>query len=226
MRHHITRERIYEFSFSSLEDVCRVRSVAPWNLKPGYLKLFAWIKDFNPILQRNMTAQVRVRFYGLTQDYLRFKIIFAIASSIRIPICIDAITTKIMFDITFGQYVCVLVDMDLTQTLREKVLVERQWFDFFVELSYDNLLDFCNHYILIEHNIDICKMMKANEDEEENKELQEKGGARTGKAKTTLVQVRNGRKTATSKVENSNNLEPVEELLDKCKQVVVDSTHE
>ncbi|WJX32856.1 hypothetical protein P8452_21135 [Trifolium repens] len=38
----------YEFSFSSLEDVRSVRSVSSWNLNPGYLKLFAWSKDFNP----------------------------------------------------------------------------------------------------------------------------------------------------------------------------------
>ncbi|MCI68001.1 pectin acetylesterase, partial [Trifolium medium] len=34
----------YEFSFSSLEDVRRVRSIASWNLNPGTLKLFAWSK--------------------------------------------------------------------------------------------------------------------------------------------------------------------------------------
>jgi hypothetical protein len=38
----------YEFIFSSLEDVRRVRSTATWNLNPGILKLFAWSKEFNP----------------------------------------------------------------------------------------------------------------------------------------------------------------------------------
>jgi len=31
----------YEFSFSSLEDMRRVRSIGSWNLSPGILKLFA-----------------------------------------------------------------------------------------------------------------------------------------------------------------------------------------
>jgi hypothetical protein len=42
----------YEFSFSSLEDVRRVRYVASWNIDPRYLKLFAWTRDFNPNLKK------------------------------------------------------------------------------------------------------------------------------------------------------------------------------
>jgi len=38
----------FEFTFSSLEDVKRIRSIASWNLIPRVLKLFAWSKDFNP----------------------------------------------------------------------------------------------------------------------------------------------------------------------------------
>jgi hypothetical protein len=48
----------YEFVFSTLEDVRRVRSIASWNLNPGLLKLFAWSKDFNPRVQQNVSAQV------------------------------------------------------------------------------------------------------------------------------------------------------------------------
>ena len=48
----------YEFTFSTLEDMKRVRSVASWSLNPGILKLFAWTKEFNPSLQQQTTAQV------------------------------------------------------------------------------------------------------------------------------------------------------------------------
>lgn len=46
-----------------------------------------------------------------------------------------------MIDRIFGQFVRVLVDMNITQTLRYKVLVERKGFAFslFFELEYDNL---------------------------------------------------------------------------------------
>jgi len=48
----------YEFTFSTLEDVRRVRSIASWNLNLGFLKLFPWRRDFNPKLQNNSSAQV------------------------------------------------------------------------------------------------------------------------------------------------------------------------
>jgi hypothetical protein len=48
----------FEFTFSTLEDVRRVRSIPSWNINPGMLKLFAWSKDFNPRMQHNTSAQV------------------------------------------------------------------------------------------------------------------------------------------------------------------------
>jgi len=117
--------------FSSVEDVRRVRSVASWNLNLGFLKLFAWQNDFNLNLQRNTSAQVWVRIYGLAQEYWRPTIITTIANCIYSPIIIDAIAFKPMFDWTFGQYVRVLVDLDISQTLNYKILVERKGYPFF-----------------------------------------------------------------------------------------------
>ncbi|WJX25343.1 hypothetical protein P8452_14395 [Trifolium repens] len=164
----------YEFCFSSLEDVRRVRSVASWNLDPGSLKLFAWSGDFNPNLQKNTNAQVWVRLYGLSQEYWRPKILFAIASSIGTPICTDAIASKSMFERTFGQYARVLVDMDLSQTLRSKVLVERKGFAFFVDLDYENLPDFCTHCKMVGHYVEICKNLQSHENVIKNTEAKQK----------------------------------------------------
>ncbi|MCH93321.1 hypothetical protein A2U01_0014270, partial [Trifolium medium] len=154
----------YEFVFSTLEDVRRVRSTASWNLSPGALKLFAWSKDFNPRFQQNVSAQVWVRIYGLSQEYWRPNIIFAVASSIGTPICIDAVTAKPMIDRTFGQFVRVLVDMDLSQTLRDNVLVERKGFAFFVDLDYENLPQFCSNCKVIGHHVGICKKLNIVEE--------------------------------------------------------------
>jgi hypothetical protein len=65
-----------------------------------------------------------------------------------------------MFERTFGQYTRVLVDMDLTQTLRSKVLVERKGFAFFVDLDYENLPDFCTHCKMVGHYVEICKKLQ------------------------------------------------------------------
>lgn len=121
----------YEFIFSNLEDLKRVRSSASWNLNSGVLKLFTWTRDFCPSSQSNTSAQVWVRIYGLPQEYWRPRILFAIANSAGTPICTDAASTKPMMERTFGQFARVLVDMDVTQELRFKVLVERKGYAFF-----------------------------------------------------------------------------------------------
>ena len=125
----------YELSFTSLEDVKRVRSIASWNLNPGILKRFSWIKDFSPNVQNNSSAEVWVRLYGLAQEYWRPKNLSSIASSVGTPIRTDSACSKPMIERTFGQYARVLVDMDVTQDLRYKVLVERKGYAFFVDLD-------------------------------------------------------------------------------------------
>jgi hypothetical protein len=65
-----------------------------------------------------------------------------------------------MIERTFGQYVRVLVNMDVTQSLRYKVLVERKGYVFFVDLDYENIPDFCTNCKKIGHYLDICKHVK------------------------------------------------------------------
>jgi len=68
-----------------------------------------------------------------------------------------------MIERTFGQFARVLVDMDVTQTLRYKVLVERKDYAFFVDLDYGNIPEFCTHCKKRGHNIDFCKNLMAPE---------------------------------------------------------------
>lgn len=122
----------YEFTFSSLEDMKRVRTVGSWSLNPGILKLFAWSRDFSPNTHQQTTTQVWLRIYGLSQEYWRKKILFAITSSVGTPICTDAITSKPRIERSFGHFARVLVDIDLSQELRYRVLVERKGYAFFL----------------------------------------------------------------------------------------------
>lgn len=108
----------YEFCFSTLEDLKRVRSNASWNLNPGILKLFSLTKDFCPSLQTSTTAKVWVRIYSLAREYWRPKKLCTIANSVGTPICTDSASTKPMMERTFGHFARVLVDMDVTQELR------------------------------------------------------------------------------------------------------------
>lgn len=127
------------------------------------LKLFAWSKDFNPKSQRNSNAQVQVKFFGLSQEYWSKNILFTIIGSLGSPICTDATTPKPRIDRTFGQYVRILLDMDLSQTIRYKLLVERKGYAFFIEVDYENLLDYCSNCKAISHYVEICKKLNLEE---------------------------------------------------------------
>lgn len=60
---------------------------------------------------------------------------------------------------TFSHFPRVLVDMDITQQLCYKVLVERKDYAFFVDLEYENLPDFCSHCLKIGHHVDDCRLL-------------------------------------------------------------------
>lgn len=108
------RKGFFKFTLSSLENVRRVREFGAWHLFPSLLKLFPWSKYFTHNIQKRNTAQVWVWFHGLAQEYWRLKILFAIASSIWTPICYDIAPIKPIIDRTFGHYVRLLVDMDVS----------------------------------------------------------------------------------------------------------------
>jgi len=212
----------YEFIFTSLEDVKRVRSVASWNLNPGTLKLFAWTKDFDPKTQINTSAQVWVRFYGLAQEYWVQDIIFAIAGSLGTPICTDETTAKPRIERTFGHYARVLVDMDVSQTIKYKLLVERIGFAFFVDVEYENLPDFCSNCKTLGHYVEICKRLNL---EDEGIQVTKKKQVR--EPKKTYVQTKDGRanqgKTpeiqnegiSGAKIDRGNNLESPDSELER-----------
>jgi hypothetical protein len=130
------------------------------------LKLFTWTKDFNPNIQHNISAQVWIHIYGLSHEYWSPKILFAIDSSVGTPLCSDVATSNSISDRTFGHFVRIFVDIDLTSKFKYKVLVEIKGYVFFVELDYDNLQDFCSNCRIIGHNIKKCR--RTNEKNEKD----------------------------------------------------------
>ena len=155
----------FELSFSSIEDLRRVRHVGTWNIKPCILKLFTWTKDFNPKNQNQTSVQVWMRIYGLSQEYWRKNILFAIASSVGTPICTDNISCKPLMERSFGHFARVLVDLDLSDQLRHGVMVERKGYAFFVDFEYENLPDVCTYCKSIGHYVDICRRRQMNDKE-------------------------------------------------------------
>jgi hypothetical protein len=124
-------------------------------------------------------------------------------SSIGTPICIDSVTARPMLERTFGQFARVLVDMDLSQPLRYKVLVERKGFAFFVELEYENVPDFCNACQLIGHHVDNCKRWNKEDEVIHDNEVHKKKNPIV-QQKKTYVPTKDGRVTLNKVDENVN----------------------
>jgi hypothetical protein len=97
-----------------------------------------------------------------------------------------------MHERTFGQFARVLVDMDLSQPLRYKVLVERKGFAFFVEIEYENVPDFCDACHVIGHHVEVCKRWNRDEGAKPDKENTTKKKP-TGEPKQVYVPVKDVR---------------------------------
>jgi len=91
-------------------------------------------------------------------------IIFAIASSVRTPICVDSVTSKPALERTFGHFARVLVYIDLAQDLKYEVLVERKGYAFVVEFEYENLPEFCDYCKTVSHNVSVCRKRNTGAD--------------------------------------------------------------
>jgi len=74
----------------------------------------------------------------LTQEYWLEITLLEIAGAIGPPLIIDAATQKYIF----GHYVRVLVDIHFSRRLFYAVMVEREGFDFPVEVEYEWLPKF------------------------------------------------------------------------------------
>jgi hypothetical protein len=97
-----------------------------------------------------------------------------------------------MHERTFGQFARVLVDIDLLQPLRYKLLVERKGFAFFVELEYEYIPNFCHGCKVIGHNFDQCKKWNKEEDLMNDKDIHIKKKAPSA-PKQIFVPVTSGR---------------------------------
>lgn len=145
----------FEFYFSSNDDMRSVWSKGTQNLKPGLLRLFEWSKDFSARTQRQTHAQVWIRLHELPQEYWMDRTLREIASAVGTPLLIDSATQNRVF----GHYARVLVDMDLSKTIFNEVMVERTSYSFLIDITYERLPAFCTHCRNIGHHISACRWL-------------------------------------------------------------------
>jgi len=112
--------------------------------------MFSWTPYFNPLTLQQTTAQTWVRIHGLAREYWQPITLFEIAGALRNPLTLDEMTKKR----TFGHFARVLIEVDLNSRLHDIILVERNDFDFYVDVKYEN---FCNSCQIFGHSVKNCK---------------------------------------------------------------------
>jgi hypothetical protein len=69
------------------------------------------------------------------------KTLYEIAGAIRTPLLIDNATKNRLF----GNYVRLLMDLDLSRNIFNEIMVERKGYAFDAAIEYERLPDFCMH---------------------------------------------------------------------------------
>ncbi|PNX79318.1 putative NBS resistance protein, partial [Trifolium pratense] len=110
-------------------------SMGSLNLKPGFSRLSKWTNDFNPYTQRQTHAQIWIRLMNFPQEYWHRRTLFEIASAIGTPLTLDDSTKNR----SFGHYARVLVDMDISSSMYDEIVVERDGFAFKLGVVYERL---------------------------------------------------------------------------------------
>lgn len=119
---------------NSMEDQSPVLSLRAVNLKHGVLCVSRWVPDFNPATQRQVNTQNWVRIYNLLVEYWKPSNLFNIARGTGVPLRIQLKPLVI----ENGVYARVMVDIDLSCSLLNRILVKRNKTNFFVGIECKN----------------------------------------------------------------------------------------
>ena len=97
--------------------------------------------DFYHYAQRPTTAQVWCRFFNLGWEYWHPQILMSITKGIGSLLKIDRAT----LDGDFVHFARILIDVDLSKKSSRIYYSRTGWQQFFVNVEYENLPDFCSH---------------------------------------------------------------------------------
>ncbi|XP_028111147.1 uncharacterized protein LOC114309572 [Camellia sinensis] len=133
----------------SREDCTKVFTEGPWVIMDHYLTVRRWEPNFKPSEAFETTTAVWVRFPELPIEYYQEKVLFAIAKSIGKPLKIDWTTAMA----TRGKFARVCVEMDLSQPLKPKFILEGKLYS----IEYESLHSFCFLCGRVDHRKEACR---------------------------------------------------------------------
>ncbi|KAF5205415.1 Ribonuclease h domain [Thalictrum thalictroides] len=153
---------------SSEEDFMKVWGGGPWRFDGQVLRLQKWTPDFNPELQRQSNALVWVKFPNLKQQYWEYESLMTIGRTLGAPMGVDRHT----LDRHYGYFASVLIDMDLSKSIPDKVLVEvENGEEFLQEVVISKLPKFCSQCKMIGHATFECRHLQKKQVEAKNDEV-------------------------------------------------------
>ncbi|XP_065875385.1 uncharacterized protein [Euphorbia lathyris] len=123
------------------------------SLRPGIIRFSPWYPDFNPDLYKSTSAQVWVRFYNLPWEFWDTRIIASIARAVGVPIRFDNNTVNG----EFGHYARVLIDVELSMNIQDRLQVDTENQKHWVFLEYENLPVLCDTCSSIGHDSSVCR---------------------------------------------------------------------
>jgi hypothetical protein len=96
-RHFLTWQRLLRDLFLICQRFVLHRLLYGILINPRLFMMFTGTTNCNPNHQHQTVTQVWVQVLGLAQEYLKPKVIFAIASSLGTSICLDIIIRNLIF---------------------------------------------------------------------------------------------------------------------------------
>ncbi|KAF5190018.1 Non-LTR retrolelement reverse transcriptase-like protein, related, partial [Thalictrum thalictroides] len=157
-------------------DFDRVWSGGPWKFAGQLMRLSEWQKGFKPDSQKQTNALIWVKFPRLPLEFWDAESIMSIARGVGYPLKLDEATEKKKF----GFYAHVLVDVDLTKTIPDQVLVEHDDGEFWQDVQITKLPKFCSHCKMVGHLVAECKRVRTEIGEIKGKETTTKKVAAKG----------------------------------------------
>jgi len=130
-----------------------------------------------------------------------------------------------MLDRSFRHYARVLIDLNLNDALCHRILVERTGYAFFVDIEYENLLDFCSFCKCTGHYIEICKRKPVENKDIPHKQQPKKTQAYVAKKNKEPEVVNVEDSTSKVRIQDDVNLEnKVNEEMSKRKTEIAEAS--
>ncbi|XP_057779755.1 uncharacterized protein LOC130998347 [Salvia miltiorrhiza] len=147
----------YTMAFTSAEDKMKVKAKHVWELASGHIRLRDWAKNFDPFKEHSTLANVWVRIHYLPIEYWHAEILAGIGRYVGHLLKIDGASIRR----DFGQYVRLLIELDMSKTLPNTLLIDSGSFSFHVEFTYENLPFYYSRCKITGHSMDKCHKVSA-----------------------------------------------------------------